>query len=193
MRYYAENFEDEWIWNHLPIPERGVFVDVGSGHPVIRNNTMAFEASGWKGFLIEPDPRREAASNSRRSAKLIACAAGSCDIASSLGLAEDPDESSVAQSDQPRHPVPIRRLVEICRELAIGRIDLLSIDTNGTELDVWDGLGLCMVNAAPTPAAVIFSYAMTHPIPIIDRLLASDYALVGKTATNLIFWNVTKG
>ncbi len=34
----------------------GTFLDVGCGHPVVMNNTVALERLGWKGLLVDSNP-----------------------------------------------------------------------------------------------------------------------------------------
>ncbi len=66
-----------------------------------------------------------------------------------------------------------------------GPIDLLSIDTEGTELEVWSTVG------PHRPAIVIMEYLTLGNPPndaaIIERMTADGYKEVHRTACNLIF------
>lgn len=54
-QFYSQRGEDKWIFENLtPLPENGVFVDIGCNHPINNNNTYAFERYlGWSGIAID--------------------------------------------------------------------------------------------------------------------------------------------
>ena len=46
--------------NHVIPVNNGMFVDIGCGHPIEKNNTYALEQIGWSGFLIDGNSDVEA-------------------------------------------------------------------------------------------------------------------------------------
>jgi hypothetical protein len=45
--------EGQDIFVSLLLPQAGIFLDIGCGHPVIGNNTYALELSNWTGLLLD--------------------------------------------------------------------------------------------------------------------------------------------
>ena len=56
MNYYSEFGEDQWIAEHLKLPDKGVFLDVGAGPPRTGNNTAFLRDLGWSGVAIDANP-----------------------------------------------------------------------------------------------------------------------------------------
>lgn len=54
-KHYSENYQDLFVLNILNNKANGVFVDIGSNHPVYHNNTFLLEEYGWNGISIELD------------------------------------------------------------------------------------------------------------------------------------------
>jgi hypothetical protein len=54
--YYSQAFQDKFILNVLKEKKDGFFIEIGSNHPIINNNTYTLEKNyGWKGVLVEYD------------------------------------------------------------------------------------------------------------------------------------------
>lgn len=143
MRYYAQHGEDKWMdenWRRLELPERGVFAEVGVGNGTSISNTLWLENRGWSGLLIEPDPRNCVEIRKNRRAKLVPCAAGSVPD-SPFYLADAPDLSGfhIAKRFQSGSviQVPVKRLDAILMENGVTKMDVLSLDTEGSEMDIW--------------------------------------------------------
>lgn len=52
--FYSQCGEDKWIFENLPLPENGVFLDIGAGDYKDKSNTYAFEKYlGWKGIAVD--------------------------------------------------------------------------------------------------------------------------------------------
>ena len=52
-KYFSETGEDSILLSYLGT-EKGSFLDIGAGHPIIGSNTYALYIRGWKGTAIEP-------------------------------------------------------------------------------------------------------------------------------------------
>ena len=177
--------EDTWIINNIPLPHRGVFVEVGAADGVTNSNTLAFERLGWDGLLIEPDPRYTQLGE-YRVAKVLRNA-----VTTDIGIFDfpqhdDPQLSGFLRKTDKSEKVVGRRLDDILGIFRIGHVDLLSIDTEGTELDVWRSLG-----DYDRPSIVIIEWN-TEGMPsredeITATLTADGYDLAQKVGCNLIF------
>lgn len=178
--------EDAWIVQHLPIPRNGLFVDVGCWHPVVHNNTIWFENNGWSGIVIEPDERNHPAIRNLRKARLATCAIGTHPDAI-FYLDDHSAYSGFLRKSDTVASVAICTLEEVLNAHGVEKIDLLSIDTEGTELDVWKSFDI----QRHRPSIVIVEFN-TVGLPSRERelrqqLMADGYRCVRRTAANLIF------
>lgn len=186
--YLAQWGEDRWLAEHLTVPDRGVFVDIGAGDGVRGSNTRYLEDLGWTGLCVDPDPRNQAPLARRR------CAVRTCAVASHPGRrtfsAYDAKPSWSGLGDRgtgyTTFTVECRTLDDLLTETGIDRIDLLSIDVEGDELDVWSSLG----RHRPGPGIVIVEYDNRRPDRCqehIREVLGTDhYELLHRTPANLI-------
>jgi hypothetical protein len=55
-QYYSEYGEDRWVVEHLMLPQRGIYLDVGAGHPEINSNTAFLRDRGWRGLAVDANP-----------------------------------------------------------------------------------------------------------------------------------------
>jgi len=185
-RFNAQCQEDQWIAeNLLPLTVIGTYCEVGAFNGIQSSNTLAFEDCGWKGVLVEADPFLAADCIKNRNATTWCCAAGSSRFGRFSINTEDRGLSGLSQNWDKSIMVPVLPLDVILFASGITFLDLLTIDTEGTELDVWRSRGLFK------PRAVMIEY-QTRDLPSqeerITRLLKSDgYTLRHKTAYNLIF------
>ena len=146
--------EDDLIKNFFNIDAKqgGVFIDIGGNLP---SNAVSkpFLESGWTGILIEPIPANaelfrssgwpiveEVAVTSPKKAKaktaLFHLGGGTDGPHSSLEL----DEMDPRSRNNNQIKVALKTLQEILDSHNIKNISLLSIDTEGTELDVLKGI-----------------------------------------------------
>lgn len=136
---FREEFEQALLAEYLPA--KGVFVEVGAYHSVHLSQTWALEQRGWDGLLIEPIPAQAEDLRRNRRARVFEVACGSpqqhgltqkMSIAGSL--------SSFRADKRPSCDVSIRTLDSVLLEAQAKKIDFLSIDVEGFELDVLRGL-----------------------------------------------------
>ena len=139
------------VWEYFNRAAHGVFVDVGANHPTIDNQTWFLEQQGWTGLVVEPNPELckllRAQRPRSRVIEAAACApgeAGEADL--HLGLAGPghsavkPEVGVVFSGQTVR--VAMRTLDSALTEAGFDRVDLLSVDVEGMELDVLRGLDL---------------------------------------------------
>lgn len=164
LSVYA-NFESRTIYRSKIAPQleqglirkfferkpEGFFVDVGANHPITDSQSFHLEQLGWRGLLIEPLPSYCEQLRAHRTSTVIQCACSSPDnhgktlpihvagVHSSL----EPDLIAVGARSEGVIEVPVRTLDSILQECgAEPEFDLLSIDVEGHEMEVFKGLDL---------------------------------------------------
>ena len=179
--------EDQWILENLK-PDRGIFFEVGSFDGIQSSNTLAFEDLGWTGVLVEADPFLACKSQETRAAITICGAASNYDGFCGFDINLSDRGLSGTQvwpfPDRHRHiRVPCFRLQTLI-DWHYQKCDFLSIDTEGTELIVWDGIG------PYRPKIVMMEYQTCDNPPqdkrIIDVMTRHSYTLRHTTKYNLI-------
>lgn len=151
-RSYSQKFEDLLI-SGLVGDKIGSYVDVGSGLPCFGSNTYLFYKRGWRGILVDPIPRNIALSKIFRRG----------DVCLNMGVGEedsiidffliDPYEFSTFDSDLAHRrlteqfatlkkivQIPVRPLSEILASRIFPHPILLSVDTEGFEMQVLKGI-----------------------------------------------------
>lgn len=126
----------------------GFFVDVGANDPIEGSQTWHLEQKGWRGVLVEPQPRLVRKLKEQRRALVFACACSSpqnagktlpfqlAGVHSSLHL----DFFVAGMRKEQIIEVTVRTLDDILIEAkAPVPIDLLSIDVESHEVDVLSG------------------------------------------------------
>lgn len=180
-KYFSQGGEDCLLWALFGDRSRGFFVDVGAFDGVHLSNSFSFEQQGWKGICVEAHPSFAQACSRNRPGSVCLHAACVADesvkqvqiLAEPLGLLsgiranETPDLEGRYALRGMKFPgfsavsVPARTLNSILAEhLPAGTpIDFLSIDVEGTEVEVLQGLDLerfpvgVILAEANTPAA----------------------------------------
>ncbi len=186
MRDHSQCGESTWILENLK-PPVGTFCEVGAFDGIRSSNTLLFEDLGWLGWLIEPDPLLAHYCRQNRKALTIEAAA----VKESQAFGAPGYDFKINQADRglsgykslgtPVY-VPHHRLDAMLKGMTP---DLLSIDTEGTELDVWAGCGVIR------PKIVIMEYQTCdlppNDVPIVERMRKDGYTEVHRTQYNLIF------
>jgi len=161
--YYGLNELDRKIARFVT-QTAGTFVELGAFDGVTQSNTLSFENKGWRGILVEPVPEAYKACKANRPlAKVFNCACvASTDHRKEIditavglmslvanargGGAEEEDwirrGELVQDLERQKISVPARTLASIVEEAGLQAIDLLSLDVEGHELAVLDGLNL---------------------------------------------------
>ena len=186
-QYWSQHREDRWIVEHLELPEKGVFVEVGAYDGIELSNTYHFEQKGWTGLCIEADPRQWHKLLLNRTCDKFFGAAGPCGNVE-FGMMDIPSHSGIGRGGA-SIKVPSLPLGVLLDSYKIRHVDILSLDTEGTELDVWES-GLFRTHL-PYPRIVIIEWETAGLPPAKDAIMAHfatlPYMLVHETAGNLIF------
>jgi hypothetical protein len=51
--FYSDARQDQFVANILGFKKNGVYIDIGSCHSIISNNTFFFDSLNWRGICIE--------------------------------------------------------------------------------------------------------------------------------------------
>ena len=159
-QYYGQWETDSIIEKYFDSDYVGTCIEVGAADGTKGSNTKYFEESGWKTLCIEANPEYQEDLKCRNHVVMSACGKeenqsvdfnvfviGKNKIKSSLSGLEV-DEKLLESHSHLIHEiykikVPVRKLDSILDEVEFSRdIDFISIDTEGTELDVLEGIDL---------------------------------------------------
>lgn len=161
-RYYGQRAIDKFLLVHLDGEKPGTFVDVGAHNGRRASNTLLLEQNGWRGVCIEPNPQSFAElMHERPLAKCVCAAAGdkvgletfhvhrkglnsTLDLEGSIDFRiKDGRKSGVDREEYTPIIAPMFPLEDILDNVGFDPpIGVLSIDTEGAEMRVLEGLDL---------------------------------------------------
>ena len=188
-----DNQESRLIWQFFDCATKGFFVEVGANHPTELNQTWFLEQQGWSGVLIEPNPNLCGLLRAQRPrSRTFQAAVGNAEQTGEveLFLGESHVHSTLKPFlDDPlsgaKIRVPLRTLDSILAEAGAGRIDFLSIDVEGLELQVLRGFDL----ARHRPAVLLVEDHLLR-LDVHRHLARHGYRVVKRTGENN--WYVPK-
>lgn len=224
-RFRAQFGEDRVLWEVFRHRSSGYFIEVGAYDGVNLSNTYFLEQMGWRGLLIEPiRPLCQKAANARPRSRVICAACGPRGASGNVKftvtqnvpvlsfLKADADHVERCRREGAQFieiDVAYRSLDFLLLHerragagpwvpLAGWRIDLVSIDVEGGELDVLDGFDLdrfrprvlVIENDRPAGAAIepylsARGYRKFHRQVINDFYVRADDPADDLTLTNL--------
>jgi FkbM family methyltransferase len=206
-RFFSQNGEDYLLWRFFGEKPSGFYLDVGAFDGIHLSNTYCFELGGWSGICIEPHPRyfpMLAANRPRAICLHAACVADSCArhvtfYQEELGLLSGVGrnrEADVAKRYRWRglqfggfHPVkvPATTLDRVLDEyLQPGlEVDFISIDVEGTEIQVLAGLNIARIEPR---LLVVEGNSAAAKVRLLHHVsLRARYHLARVVSQNLIF------
>ena len=154
---YSQAGQDTWLLGQFPPGYIGYAADVGAFDGVTHSNTLALEQQRrWTVLCIEPNPiAAKKLKTARPFVEACACDAAATDKAT-LFIHADNIEAYTSLRPKLDHPVyhpgegakflkvpvPVKTLDDCLERWEFPRLDLLCIDTEGTERDVLKGCDL---------------------------------------------------
>jgi FkbM family methyltransferase len=145
---YSQNLEDYHLSIAFAGQATGTYVDIGAGHPIADNVSFWFYERGWRGVVVEPQPKLAALYPQLRPrdivvAGLIGRECGEADFhvvdrlhglsTANEGVAQAAQALGVSYRTMRK---PIVTLAKLCESHDLRTIDFLKIDVEGGEGDV---------------------------------------------------------
>lgn len=182
MKFYSEHGEDKWIYKHIKLPKKGIYVDVGAAHPTRMSNTAFLRDLGWTGIQIDADPFWIPYWN-KIGQFLINCPVWIDN--KGVGFNSNKSAHRLSKVDPTKKTNPSLTLNEILSTYGVDHIDFMSLDVEGMEFDIFQSL-----HTQFWPDTLVFEY---------DTVGETDYRLqqffrtgtyykeLHQTANNFIF------
>ena len=163
-KFYSQRGEDYLLWKFFGEKTAGFYVDIGSFDGIHLSNSYTFERMGWKGICVEPNPEIFFYCKQNRPGALClnqACVASPGQAAVKFYVEKLGLLSSTIRSEEKLQDIKTRYsqrrldfsgLKEIRVKAntvngilaehfpALKKIDFISIDTEGNEIDVIRGI-----------------------------------------------------
>jgi len=204
-RFHALNMLDKKLLQWLDYRD-GFFIECGANDGVTQSNTLFFERyRGWRGLLVEPVPELAAKCRKNRPDAIVEqcalvadCDRGKsinftyCDLMTTadgaLGGAENVQEHiSVGAKVQSIEPYRFEAigcpLSDLLERHHVDHVDLFSLDVEGAESAVLDGLDL----KRHAPKLILVE---TRSQPEVDSRLLPRYELVGKLSVHDLLYRL---
>ncbi|MGB8370188.1 MAG: FkbM family methyltransferase [Limisphaerales bacterium] len=188
--------EKELVWKFFHQKGGGIFVEVGANDPVAGSQTWLLEQNGWHGVLVEPqsahcDKLRQQRKNSQ--VFQVACSAPETEGEMDLLLAEHDGCSTLQKQPDTHGPhfvgterVKVTTLDKVLRLAGVAKIDFLSLDVEGHEIEVMRGLDFEKFK----PALILIEDGVRN-LSKHMFLKSRGYKLVKRTSINN--WYVPRG
>lgn len=186
QKYHSQFGEDRWIVENIN-PPVGFFLDIGASDGIYLSNTFYFEQMGWDGICFEPNQKSyPRALGVRKMVLPHAIGKENKKVTFNLDIVE-PDLSGLNKYDRQykEHTVDMYTLDTIIKTYNITKIDLLSIDTEGTELDVLNSFDIAKI----PPKIIIVEHFNQHRenVELKDFFADLPYTLKLTTVANCIY------
>jgi FkbM family methyltransferase len=157
--------------------ERGFFVEAGAVDGVFESNTYFLERwRGWDGLLVEPVPEMYRRLKVNRRARAVNCAlVSSAAPESTIRITPAHAVSTIVGADAGQAAaitVPARTLGSILDEMGNPCVDLLSLDVEGFELHVLNGLDFNRHRVD----TIVIEYLTAEARREIDAFLSTHFA-----------------
>ena len=162
--------------------ENGFYIEAGAYDGVLQSNTKFLEEElSWTGILIEPSPKvfLNLEKNRPNNINVNKClVASEYQFETISGSFDNGPMSSVGNMRNIENAqlidVPCEPLYKILDYLDVQKIDFMTVDTEGYELDVLDGLNLEKYR----PTYLLVEIYETHKEAIITYLTGFNYMLL---------------
>jgi FkbM family methyltransferase len=148
---YAQNYEDVILNRIFQHKQKGIYVDIGAYHPYEKSVTCLFSKRGWTGVNIDLCRENISRFEIHRPQDTNICSAvgsKSCkeDFYVQRGTTRTTKDKALGQAYKNRgvevkvESHNVLTLTELLSKTNIKDIDFLSVDVEGSELDVFSGI-----------------------------------------------------
>lgn len=146
--------QDIFIWKIIfNCCKEGFFLDIGGNDPIHINNTYLFEQKGWKGLAFEPIKELQMKWDNVRKTECLNLAIGDCDneleftelkydAFSGMSTAISFDDEQVKS----KYVVQQKTLTSVLKERKISKVDFMSVDVEGYEMNVLKGIDFSQID-----------------------------------------------
>ena len=187
--------ESELVWQFFGGRQDGFFLDVGANEPQKGSQTWLLEVRGWRGILIEPQARLcERLRQARARSRVFQAACGAPGAPSEMPLytAESLGHSGLVKNLVDATTtyvgaeiVKVMTLDSLLAEAGNPQIDFMTMDVEGTQLDVLRGFNL----QRHRPKLLLLEDHL-HDLKTHRHLARAGYRLAKRTGLNN--WYVPK-
>ena len=194
QKYFAQFGEDRILDAIFQHQREGNCVEVGANDGITDSMTYHFELMGWECLLVEPVPDLARKISEKRNCIVKTYAASSIEgeasftIAekalgmSGLGLSKDQRKKITRAGGTPKETTVRKKTLDsILEESNFSRIDFISIDVEGHELEVLKGFSL--ENFQPRIVLIEDNQDQTDPA-VQDHMKSKGYVLFRRTGVN---------
>ena len=199
--------QDEIVYRRFfPGQRRGTFLDVGASDGLKFSNTLFFEQLGWRGVCVEANPDAYARLCANRPLATNVWGAaydrdGEVTFRVNAGYTEQ--LSGVEEAYDPRHSerisaelaarggstrlttVPCFTLTSLLARHAIAHVDFMSLDVEGSEVQVLKGLDLDRISVGVL--TVESNYGGEEEAQLDAILLPRGYHKAGRVGHDLVY------
>jgi FkbM family methyltransferase len=187
MTSYSQFGEDVVLWEYFGRKSDGFFVEAGANHPTVCSQTWLFEQQGWTGVLVEPLAAKcQLLRQQRPRSRVFQVALGAPEQRGRVQFAVA--AGSDALSGLTTHPevvverveeVEVWTLNDVLAEAGNPKLDFVSIDVEGSELEVLRGFDL----ARHRPTVLLVEDHLQR-LAVHRHLARHGYRLVRRTGCN---------
>jgi len=182
--------------------KKGIYLDVGSQHPIANNNTYLLYKKGWSGINIDLDLKSIQLFNLARSRDInINAAVSSGKFTKDLFFYHDKSaintiEKKIAAYQTAKvkevRTVVTKTLNDILKDYLVNKVDYLNIDVEGHEIDVLNGFDINKFS--PEIISIEFLDLKMKKLEFKNNNLnnvlnSSIYKYMTKNGYGLINWN----
>jgi FkbM family methyltransferase len=148
QEFFSQFGQDIYVLKNIfNYKTNGVFIDVGANHPIHCSNTYLLELNGWTGLAIEPQKKLRDIWPHTRKTPCLNCVIGPENKQVSFIEASNNEHGlsgiegfNKIKNDYQKITVEQKRLDSLLVEKELSEIDYLSIDVEGYEMNVLEGI-----------------------------------------------------
>lgn len=190
---YSQFGQDQFIWKMIfNCNKKGFFLDVGGNDPIKINNTYLFEMNGWQGLAFEPIRSLAELWALQRETECLNIAIGEDERQIEFAEFSSHEFSSVGKcmskeniEKSSKYLVQQKTITSILKERNIRKVDFMSVDVEGYEMNVLKGIDfsfidiscICIENnrrGTERPDLDLRRYIISKGYRLIGRLMIDD-------------------